>query len=113
MRDIPLDRRRGRELWYHYPLPLLHMRADAKKKTLDAIKRLEGLTAKLHQLVDDDAYCTKILEIALAMQGHLKHIQGHVLESHLYTCAGRKLSSSSEKNAFIAELVQVIGLSKR
>lgn len=89
------------------------MRPDYKKKTIDAIKRLDGLSGKLRLMVDSDAYCGDILEMVLAMQGHLKHIQGHVLESHLHTCADKKLSSASEKDAFIAELVKVIGLSKR
>lgn len=89
------------------------MRTDAKKKTLDAIKRLEGLTVKLRKTVEDDAYCTQILELALAMQGHLKHIQAAVLESHLHTCAAKKLSSPEDKDAFIAEVIKVVGLSKR
>lgn len=89
------------------------MKQDSKKKTLEAIKRLEGLTGKLHQLVDDDAYCTKILEIALAMQGHLKHIQGMVLESHLHTCGPKNLSSTKAKEEFIADILKVIGLSQR
>ncbi|MEK7136912.1 MAG: metal-sensing transcriptional repressor, partial [Patescibacteria group bacterium] len=61
------------------------MRQDAKKKTLDAIKRLEGLLGRLRKEVEEDVYCAKILELALAMQGHLKHIQAAVLESHLHT----------------------------
>ena len=89
------------------------MRRDSKKKTLDAIKRLEGLTAKLHSMVEDDAYCTKILGIVLSMQGHLKHIQGMVLESHLHTCALKNLSSAKAKQAFITDLLNVIGLSQR
>ena len=89
------------------------MRVEAKTKSLEAIKRLEGLTKKLRTMVEDDAYCPKVLEIALAMQGHLKHIQGMVLESHLHTCAEKKLKSKTEKNAFIAELINVVGLSKR
>lgn len=88
------------------------MKQDAKKKTLDAIKRLEGLTVKLHTMVEEDAYCPRVLEIALAMQGQLKHIQGTVLESHLHTCAEKKLSSK-DKDAFIGELLKVIGLSTR
>ncbi len=94
---------------YHY----YHMRQDYRKKTQDAIRRLEGLTVKLKTMIEGDAYCPQILQLVLAMQGHLKHIQGHVLESHLHTCADKKLSSKSEKDAFIAELVKVIGLSKR
>lgn len=91
------------------------MRQDYKKKTQDAIRRLEGLTAKLKTMIEEDAYCPQILQLVLAMQGHLKHIQGHVLESHLHTCADRKLISKSdaEREVFIAELVKVIGLSKR
>lgn len=89
------------------------MRQDYKKQTQAAIKRLEGLIAKLKSMIEEDAYCPQILQLTLAMQGHLKHIQGHVLESHLHTCADKRLSSASEKDAFIAELVKVIGLSKR
>ena len=91
------------------------MRHDYKKQTQAAIKRLEGLTVKLKTMIEEDAYCPQILQLVLAMQGHLKHIQGHILESHLHTCADRKLSSKSdtEKDAFIGELVKVIGLSQR
>lgn len=89
------------------------MRDDAKKKTLAAIKRLEGLTQKLRKDVEQDAYCTQILELALAMQGHIKHIQSAVLESHLHTCAAKKLSSPADKDAFINEVINVVGLSRR
>lgn len=89
------------------------MRNDAKKKTLAAIKRLEGLMAKLRKDVEDDAYCAQILELALAMQGHLKHIQAAVLESHLHTCAEKKLSSPNDKEAFIDEVIKIVGLSRR
>jgi DNA-binding FrmR family transcriptional regulator len=88
------------------------MQSNAKKKTLLAIKRLEGLSTKLRIMVEEDAYCPKVLEITLAMQGQLKYIQGTVLESHLQTCASKKLASK-EKNAFIAELIKIIGLSTR
>ena len=89
------------------------MRQDYKAQAQAAIKRLEGLTTKLRAMIDEDAYCPQILQLVLAMQGHLKHIQGHVLESHLHTCAEKKLGSTSKKEAFITELVKVIGLSKR
>lgn len=103
----------GKGIKYPYPLPLSLMREAAKKKSLDAIKRLEGLTVKLRKLVEEDAYCAEILHMALAMQGHLKHIQYAVLESHLHTCAAKKLTSEKDKDAFIAEILNVIGLSKR
>ena len=89
------------------------MKQDAKKKTFAAIKRLEGLTAKLHTMVEEDAYCARILELALAMQGHIKHIQSAVLESHLHTCTQKKLASPADKDAFITEVLNVVGLSRR
>jgi CsoR family transcriptional regulator, copper-sensing transcriptional repressor len=89
------------------------MRQDYRKKAQDAVKRLEGLTAKLTTMLEKDEYCLDILQLSLAMQGHLKHIQRHILESHLHTCADKKLRSPSEKDAFIAELIKVIGLSQR
>ncbi len=89
------------------------MQDTAKKKSLAAINRLEGLTTKLRRLIEEDAYCGDILQLALAMQGHLKHIQAAVLESHLHTCAAKKLTSDKDKDAFIAEVIQVVGLSKR
>jgi DNA-binding FrmR family transcriptional regulator len=88
------------------------MLPDHKKKAIAAIKRLNGLTKKLETMIDEDDYCPNILEQVLAMQGHMKHIQGLVLESHLHTCAPKQLGSKDEK-AFIEELIKVIGLSKR
>lgn len=88
------------------------MLPDHKRKALAAIKRLNGLSKKLESMIDEDTYCPDILEQLLAMQGHMKHIQGLVLESHLHTCAPKKLGSKNEK-AFIEELLKVIGLSKR
>ena len=88
------------------------MLPDNKKKALAALKRLNGLSKKLETMIEEDVHCPDILEQALAMQGHMKHIQGVVLESHLHTCAPKKLGSKNEK-AFIEELIKVIGLSKR
>lgn len=91
------------------------MQYNAKTKTLSAIGRLEGLTTRLRTMVEEGAYCPRILEIALAMQGQLKYIHGTILENHLRTCAARKLASksSAEKNRCIAELLNIIGLSTR
>lgn len=89
------------------------MLPEHKKKSLAAIKRLNGLSAKLESMIEADDYCPKILELALAMQGHVKHIQGEVLESHLHTCAPKKLNSKKDHNAFVSELMKIIGLSKR
>ena len=84
-----------------------------KTKALSAIKRLEGLAKKAHAMIESDDYCPKILEQLLAMQGHIQHIQGQVLESHLHTCAKRNMKSKKAYDAFIADIVRTIGLSQR
>lgn len=88
------------------------MLPDQKTKVLAALKRLNGLSKKVEEIVEVDECCTEVLRNILAMKGHLDHIQAQVLESHLLTCAEKKLASK-EKQAFIEELLKVIGLSKR
>ncbi len=89
------------------------MRADYKKKALDGIKRLEGLTKKVRSMIEGDEYCPHVLENLLAMEGHIKHIRGEVLESHLHTCAREKIQKAKDYNGFIAEIIRSIGLSRR
>lgn len=89
------------------------MRADYKKKALEGIKRLEGLTKKVHSMIEGDEYCPHVLENLLAMQGHIKHVQGQVLESHFHTCAQEKMKKDKDYDGFIAEIIRTIGLSSR
>ena len=89
------------------------MRADYKKKALEGMKRLEGLTAKVRSMIEKDEYCPHVLENLLAMQGHVKHIQGKVLESHLHTCTQEQMKKEKDYNGFIAEIIRTIGLSSR
>ncbi len=89
------------------------MRDDYKKKALQGMKRLEGLTKKVHSMIDKDEYCPHILENLLALQGHIKHVQAQVLESHLQTCAKDKIKKEKDYNGFIAEIIRTIGLSSR
>lgn len=77
------------------------------------MKRLEGLTAKVRSMIENDEYCPHVLENFLAMQGHMKHVQGQVLESHLHTCAQDKMKKKKDFDGFIAEIIYSIGLSSR
>ena len=112
---MPLDRFSCHKIYYQYPLPLYNMLPDHKQKALAAIKRINGLSKKLEEMIENDDHCPKILEMALAMKGHTEYIQTQVLESHLHICAEKKLSSKSgkDKEKFITELTKVIGLSNR
>lgn len=89
------------------------MRDDYKKKAIDGMKRLEGLTKKVRSMIEKGEYCPHILENLLAMQGHIKSVQGEVLESHLQTCAQSKMKKEKDYDGFIAEIIRTIGLSRR
>lgn len=89
------------------------MLPDQKTKAVAALKKIDGLSKKVHQLLEDDAYCPEILRNVLAMKGHLDHVQARILESHMKTCAPKKLSSETEKDEFVEELLKVFGLSTR
>jgi DNA-binding FrmR family transcriptional regulator len=84
-----------------------------KRKALDAMKRLEGLHKKVRMMIENDGQCPHILENLLAMHGHIKHIQGQVLNSHLHTCAGKSMKKPKDFDVFIGEIVRAIGLSNR
>lgn len=78
-----------------------------------SLRRLEGLARHVREMIEEpDACCPTVLEQVLAMQGHVKQLQGLILESHLNTCAEEKLKSK-QKGAFIKELIHAIGLSTR
>ncbi|MDP6575548.1 MAG: metal-sensitive transcriptional regulator, partial [Candidatus Peribacteraceae bacterium] len=100
-------------LLYSIPIPPTHMLPANKKKAVAALKRLNGLSAKLEEMIENDEYCPKLLEIALAMKGHVKYVQGTILESHMNTCAPKKLASKTDRDKFIKELLKVVGLSNR
>lgn len=89
------------------------MRTDYQKKALEGIKRLEGLTKKVRTMLEQDEYCPHILENLLAMNGHVKHVQGQVLESHLHTCARDRMKKEKDYDEFITDIVRAIGLSQR
>lgn len=89
------------------------MLPDQKTKALAALKRLDGLSKKVHSMLENDEYCPEILRNVLAMKGHLDHVQSRILESHMKTCAPKKLASEKDKDAFVEELLKVVGLSTR
>jgi DNA-binding FrmR family transcriptional regulator len=89
------------------------MLPEQKRKSLAALKRLNGLSKKVESMIMSNQYCTHILENLLAMQGHIKGIQAEVLHSHLHTCAKMQIASPKKYETFIQELLKTIGLSRR
>lgn len=91
------------------------MLPDYKKKSITRLKRLRGQLDGIINMIEEDRYCPEILTQVLAAQGGLKSISSYILESHLNTCAGKKLASKDPKvkEAFIKELVNAFKLSSK
>jgi len=66
-------------------------------------------------MVEEDRYCMEVAQQVNAALGFLKSANSLVLESHLNSCAGHKLSSKNpdEKEDFIRELLQIMNVSHR
>lgn len=86
-----------------------------KKKFLTNIKKTKWLLETIEKMVEEDRYCMDVAQQVNASLGFLRSANALVLESHLNTCAGHKLSSKNldEKEIFIRELLQIINVSNR
>ena len=85
------------------------MDADTKKKTLTRLKKIEGQTAALRRMVEDDAYCVDTLLQLSAAQGALGRVGEIVLASHIETCVAQACEhgSAAERREKIDELMTV------
>lgn len=66
-------------------------------------------------MVEEDRYCMDVAQQVNAALGFLRSANTLVLESHLNSCAGHKISSKNpeEKADFIRELLQITSVSNR
>lgn len=86
-----------------------------KKKSITRLKRIKGQVEGVIRMIEEDKYCPEILTQVLAIQGGLKSTAVSILDSHLHTCASKKLASDDPevREAFIQELIRAFELSTR
>ncbi len=86
-----------------------------KKKSISRLNRIKGQIEGVIKMIEDDKYCPEILTQVLAIQGGLRSTAVSIVDSHLHTCAGKKLTSNDPevREAFIKELVKAFELSTR
>ncbi len=86
-----------------------------KKKFSLSIKKAIGTLQKVSKMIEEDRYCIDIAQQVNAVIGLLKQGNNTILESHLQSCAGKKLNSKDEKEkaAFVQELVRIFTVSNR
>jgi len=80
------------------------------KKTLDALKRVEGQVRGVQRMVEDRRYCVDILTQLSAISHAVGSVQNTILGRHLDTCVTKAFvgESKAEKKKKINEVIKLL-----
>ncbi|MBI5412275.1 metal-sensing transcriptional repressor [Candidatus Peregrinibacteria bacterium] len=72
------------------------------------LKKTVGMLNRIEKMIDENRYCVDIAQQVNAAIGFLRQTNNLILENHLNTCGGSKLSArdKDEKDRFVKELIQ-------
>jgi len=86
------------------------MKPEFKSKTVNQLKKAEGMLKKVIKMTEEDVYCIDLLQQSLAVTGLMKGANKLILENHLHSCfkAGMQKSSDKKQKELIAELIQIV-----
>lgn len=78
---------------------------EIKKQAERRINIIKGQLDGLYKMIEEDKYCTDILDQSFAIQNSLKSLDSLILERHLRKHAVHQLRANKEKA--IKELIEV------
>lgn len=80
------------------------------KKTLDALKRIEGQVRGIQRMVEDKRYCVDTLTQLSAISHAIGSVQNNILERHLDTCVTKAFvgESRTEKKKKVDEIIKLL-----
>lgn len=80
------------------------------KKTLDALKRIEGQVRGIQRMVEGKRYCVDILTQLSAVSSAVGSVQDNILNRHLDTCVTKAFAGESklEKKNKIDEVIKLL-----
>ena len=84
---------------------------EIKKQAERRINIIKGQLDGLYKMIDEDEYCTDVLDQSLAIQNSLKSLDGLILERHLRTHASDQLKSNKERA--VKELLKIFKKKQR
>jgi DNA-binding FrmR family transcriptional regulator len=87
----------------------LHVDAQAKRKILARLKRIEGQVRGLQRMVEEERYCPRIMEQVSAVQESLRGAGKLLLRNHLQHCvtSAVKLGDQSSSDQMYDELASL------
>ena len=62
------------------------MDAEAKKKSLERLSRIEGQVRGIARMIESGRYCIDIMTQISAVQAALRKVEGELLKSHVAHC---------------------------
>ena len=82
-----------------------------KAATITRLKRIEGQVRGLQKMVEEERYCTDVLDQIAAVEQALRGVSRALVKNHLRHCATAALGSDDVKkrNHMIDELVEMVG----
>ena len=83
--------------------------AQAKKRNLARLKRIEGQVRGIHKMVDDDRYCADILHQVSAVHEALRSVGRELLRNHLKHCVAHAIrQDAGQAEQVYDELVELM-----
>lgn len=72
------------------------------------LKKTMGMINRINKMIEEDRYCIDVAQQVNAAIGFLRQANNLILESHLNSCGGHKLSSKNkeERDQFVKELIR-------
>lgn len=81
---------------------------EEKKKVLTRLRRIRGQCEALERALDAGADCAPVLQQIAAIRGAINGLMGQVLESHMREEFGTAPASAAQRQARVAEMVELI-----
>jgi len=80
------------------------------KKTLDALRRIEGQVRGVQRMVEQKRYCVDILTQLSAVASAVGSVQDNILSKHLDTCVTKAFvgESNADKKKKVDEVVTLL-----
>lgn len=81
-----------------------------KAANLKHLKRIEGQVRGIAAMIEDDRYCTDIIQQCAAVQESLRSVAKNLYRNHLSHCALRAIDGDEEqRREMVEELIELVG----
>lgn len=84
-----------------------------KNRALHRAKIIRGQLDGLIKSIEEEVYCTALLEQSLSIQRSLKSLDAFLLENHLLTHVKQQISRKDEEEKAVKELIRIYTLSNK